>query len=152
MNKEELYYDLAKIRKEEQEKSRQHFDMMSTAILAISGALIGAVAFSRHVFNGNSNIIFIAVLIWFVLCAISTIASLWPRKWYFNPDLPDLVKNIDNGKYKDESLFLWTANQISGVVPNNAKVLKQKAILLQMAYIFFALQALTIGILIMKII
>ncbi len=153
MDKYELYYDYAKLTKEEQESSRRHFDMMATAMLAIAGALIGAVAFGsfKHHFIERPHYLFIGALICFAACAISAIAALWLRKWKINPLLNDLQTYTMSEEYTDNELLLWSAKQISDVEPDNAKVLNSKAKWLRICYISFALEAVILGILIITI-
>ncbi len=47
MDKSDLLYDIASAQSKEQDECRRHFDTMSTGILALSGALVGMLVFSK---------------------------------------------------------------------------------------------------------
>jgi len=144
MNRAELYYTETCRRADEQYKARQHFDTIATAILGLSTILLGLTPFASSEWT-NWTIYPIAVaVISFLVVSISTIYSLWLRKWEFQPGLHDLGKSVETLKYKDRDLVLWSAKWMADSITSNRTPLTTKAICLRIAYIALAIEAISI--------
>ncbi len=87
MDKSDLLYDVASAQSKEQGEDRRHFDTMATGILALSGALVGVLVFSTADWAHWSIFPAVIGLLGFFGVAATTLASLWLRKWHFQPPL-----------------------------------------------------------------
>ena len=155
MDKSDLLYDVANAQSKEQDESRRHFDTMATGILALSGALAaalgGMIVFSKADWAYWSVFPAVIGLLGFVGVATTTLASLWLRKWHFQPPLPDLYKNMESGEYEDEALVIWSGKQIMSAVENNEKALRSKSLWLDRAYIYLLVEIIALGIFVLSV-
>jgi hypothetical protein len=122
MERDKLCYDVARNRIQEQDKRRQHFDMMATAVLGFSGVIVSVMALSISEWADWSFWPAVFVLIFFAVVALSTIKVLWVRKWELQPPLADLYKYMDSAEYNDKALTLWTAKQMATGIKNNCQL------------------------------
>jgi hypothetical protein len=146
MDRSDLLYDIASAQSKEQDESRRHFDTMATGILALSGALVGMLIFSKADWAYWSIIPAVIVLLGFFGVATTTLVSLWLRKWYFQPPLSDLYKHIESGKYEDEALVRWSGRQIMSAIEHNRRALSSKSLWLSWAYICLIVEIIASGI------
>ena len=147
MNRDELYYDISKSQTEEQDRRRQHFDTMATAILGLSGGLVSILAFTASKWAYWSVIPAICAMIGFCGVAVSTIIALWLRKFDFQPRIDDLYEHMNSGKYEDEALSIWSAKQMASAIKRNNDPLTNKAKWLRRSYIWLSIEVVTLGIL-----
>ncbi len=151
MDKSDLLYDVANAQSKEQGEHRRHLDTIATGILAFSGALVGMLVFSTIDWAHWSVFSAVVVLLGFAGVATTTFASLWPRKWHFQPPLSDLYKHMESGEYEDEALVIWSGKQIMSAVENNEKPLRSKALWLRRAYIYLVVEATALGIFVLGV-
>lgn len=151
MDKSDLLYDVANTQRKEQDESRRHFDTMATGILALSGALVGVLTFSKVGWASWSVFPVVFVLLGFLGVVMTTLASLWLRKWHFQPPLSDLYKHIESGEYEDEALIIWSGKQIMGAVEHNRDVLSSKSLWLSWAYICVLVEIIALGIFVLSV-
>ena len=147
MDRDELYYDIAKTQTEEQDKRRQHFDTMATAILGLSGVLVSILAFTASRWIFWSIVPAIGAMIGFCGAAISTIVALWLRKFYFAPQIDVLYEHMDSGKHEGEALSIWAAKQMADAIRRNNNPLANKAKWLRRSYIWLSIEVVALGIL-----
>jgi len=147
MNRDELYYDISKSQTEEQDRRRQHFDTMATAILGLSGGLASILVFTASKWVYWSVIPAIGTMIGFCGVAVSTIIVLWLRKFALMPVLDDLHKHMNSGEYEDEALSIWSAKQMASAIKINNNPLTKKAKWLRRSYIWLSIEVVTLGIL-----
>ena len=145
MDKSDLLYDAANAQSKEQDESRRHFDTMATGILALSGALVGMLVFSKADWARWSVFPVVFVLLGFIGVATATLASLWLRRWHIQPPLSDLYEHMESGEYEDEALVLWSGKQITSAVAHNRKVLSSKSLWLSWAYICLLVEIIALG-------
>ena len=148
MTSAQLYYDVARFQTEEQDRRRLHFDTMATAILGLSGALIGFIAFTVDEWASWSKWPFTASLVSFSCVAFFTIVELRLRRWIRQPPLRTLREHILNDAYSDTRVMSWTAKQMSRAIQANEKPLAVKARWLSWAQTSLAVHVVLIGILI----
>jgi len=151
MDKSDLLYDVANKHSKEQDESRRHFDTMSTGILALSGILIGTLVFSKADWACWSVYPVFFVILGFVGVAVTTLASLWLRKWQFQPPLSELYEYIESGEYEDEALVLWSGKQIMSAVEHNRKALSNKSLWLSWAYICLLVEIIALGVFVFSV-
>jgi len=151
MDKSDLLYDAANAQSKEQDESRRHFDTIATGILALSGALVGMLVFSKAAWAGWSLFPAVIVLLGFAGVATTAIASLWLRGWHIQPRLSDLYKHTESAEYEDEVLVIWSGKQIMSAVEHNRKALRSKSLLLTGTYICLAVQVLALGIFVLSV-
>ena len=151
MDKSDLLYDVANAQSKEQDESRRHFDTMATGILALSGALVGVLVFSKADWAYWSVFPAVIVLLGFAGVATTTITSLWLREWHFQPPLSDLYKYMKSAEYEDEALVIWSGKQIMSAVENNEKALRSKSLWLSWAYICLIVEIIALGIFVFSV-
>ena len=145
MNKEELFLQTANDQANELEDSRKHVDTRATGILGLGGALIGSISLVQNDWADWSFIPVIFVIVGFVGVSFTSLASIWLRKWEFQPPLQDLYKHIESEEYEDEILVLWTGKQIMSATANNRKALNSKSLCLSWAYISLLIEIVALG-------
>ena len=146
-----LLYDVANAQSKEQDESRRHFDTMATGILALSGALVGVLVFSKADWACWSIVPVVIVLVGFAGVAVTTLASLWLRKWHFQPSPSDLYKHVESAEYEDEALVIWSGKQIMSAIENNAKALRSKSLWLDRAYICLLVEIIALGVFVLSV-
>lgn len=151
MDKSDLLYDVANAQSNEQGEHRRHLDTIATGILALSGALVGMLVFSKANWAGWSVFPVVFVFLAFAGVATTAIISLWPRQWHFQPPLPDLCKHIESGEYEDEALVIWSGKQIMSAVENNEKPLHSKRLWLGRAYFCLLVEIIALGIFVLSV-
>ena len=151
MDKSDLLYDVANAQSKEQGEDRRHFNTMATGILALSGALVGMLVFSKADWAGWSIFPAVIILLGFFGVVITTLASLWLREWHFQPPLSDLYKHIESGEYEDEALVTWSGKQIMSAVEHNRKALSSQSLWLSWAYIFLIVEIIALGIFVLSV-
>ncbi len=151
MDKSDLLYDIANAQSKEQGEHRRHLDTTATGILALSGALVGMLAFSKADWAGWSVFPVVFVLLAFAGVATTAIGSLWQRKWHFQPPLSDLCKYMESGEYEDEALVIWSGKQIMSAVENNEKPLSSKRSWLGWAYFCLLAEVIAFGIFVLSV-
>ncbi len=151
MDKSDLLYDIANAQSKEQGEHRRHLDTIATGILALSGVLVGMLVFSKADWAGWSVFPVVFVLLAFAGVATTTIASLWPRQWHFQPPLSDLCKYMESGEYEDEVLVIWSGKQIMSAVENNEKPLRFKRLWLGRAYFCLLVEIIALGIFVLSV-
>ena len=155
MDKSDLLYDVANAQSKEQGEHRRHLDTMATGILALSGALAGAlggmIVLSKADWAGWSVFPVIFAALGFVGVATGTINSLWPRMWHFQPPLSDLFKHMESGEYEDEALVLWSGKQIMSGIEHNEEALRTKRLWLGLAYFFLLVEIIASGMFVLSV-
>jgi len=150
MKKEELFYNEATRRAQEQYAARQHFDTMSTAILGAGGLILSAMVVTISNWVCWSIIPASIVIISFLSLAVFTIDGLRIRKWQFQPSLSNLERNIQSRKYDDDIMLMWSAKWMSDAIYNNKEWLTHKANRLKYGYICLAIEVFFMGVLILS--
>ena len=127
MTSAQLFYEVARLQTEEQDKRRLHFDTVTAGVLTLSVALLGVIAFTVKDWADWSIYPFVASLASFVLIASSAFLELRPRPWLRQPPLAELEEHLRNDQYDDTRVVGWTARQMSKAVSANEGHLKSKA-------------------------
>ena len=151
MDKSDLLYDVANVQSKEQSEHRRHLDTIATGILALSGVLVGVLAFSTADWADWSVVPTVIILLGFTGVAISTIASLWLSGWNIQPPLSALFKHIESGEYEDETLVKWSGKQMISAIENNEKLLGSKALWMTAAYYCLLIEVIASGIFVFSI-
>ncbi len=151
MDRSDLLYDVASAQSKEQDESRRHLDTMATGILALSGALVGMLIFSKTNWANWSVFPAVIVLLGFFGVATTALVSIWLRKWHFQPPISDLYKNIESGEYEDEALVIWSGRQIMSAIEHNRKALNSKSFWLSWAYVCLIVETIAAGIFIFSV-
>ena len=146
-----MLYDVANAQSKEQGEHRRHLDTIATGILALSGALVGMLVFSKADWAGWSVFPAVTVLLGFAGVAATTLASLWPRQWHFQPRLSDLCEHTESGEYEDEVLVMWSGKQIMSAIENNEKPLRSKRLWLGRAYFCLLVEIIALGIFVLSV-
>lgn len=151
MNKAELFYNETARRTQEQYSSSQHFDTMATAVLGLGGLVLSAMVVTVSHWSNWSIIPASLVMVFFLALAITAITSLWTRVWQFQPQLSHLETNVKSGKYKSETLLIWSSHWMADAVVNNERRLTYKANCLRISYITLAIEVCMLGILVVSV-
>lgn len=148
MDRDSLYYEEATRQVNEQEETRRHFDSMATNTLGFSAVVLSLALLKQPQHSSHNLYWIIPSLLSFLGVAVSTIYTLWLRKWEISPPLKTLNDNLESQEYEDEALVLWSANAITDSINNNKKYLRRKAYGLRFAYIFLSLEVIFLGLMI----
>lgn len=151
MTDDELFYDMAHSRAEEQGRRKQHFDIMASTILALSGALSGIMAFTVSEWASWTIGLAIVVLGAFLGVGVSTLKVIHIRKWHRRPKLSKIYERLKSGKEEEESVIRWTAQRMTKAADHNEKLLTNKAIWWRRTYSFLIVQVVVLGMLILSV-
>ncbi len=130
----ESYYDLARIRTEEQDKRRIHFDTMASAMLGVSGAIVALTGFTTEQWTRLTVGLFGPVLLIFLLTAHYVYNELALRGWILRPVLKEYAGHIYDPTYLDTELVFWAATEMDRANAENEQHLTDKAYWLDRTY------------------
>lgn len=151
MTDDELFYDMAHSQAEEQGRRRQHFDIMASGILTLSGALSGVMAFTVSEWASWTIGLAVVVLSAFLGVGVSTLKVIHIREWHRRPKLSKIYERLKSGKEEKESVIRWAAQRMTKAIGHNEKLLTNKAIWWRRTYRFLIGQVVALVILIISI-
>ena len=155
MDKYELYYQVAKSARDDQDQRNRELQGKAVHLGSLSILLLSLGVIVLKDFSGNGMVV-LSTVSWvflvkalglFALTMLSVTMVLKPDDWVRNPGLKHMVSWIDDDTYGDKASLKWVADAIDESVQRNEPTVNRKAWWLSAGFISASLLVVTIVVL-----